>query len=236
MKVDEPSFYHTRITDWPEGERPREKLMNLGPSVLTDAELVAILLRTGSHRQTALDLAKLLLTRYGQLPDLSVMEYQEFFRIKGIGPAKAITLIAAFEIARRIASAARPRRVKFTGPEEVFQRFEPLLGHLKKEVFMILALNSANLLIREIKISEGILNSSLVHPREVFKQAILESAASIILIHNHPSGEVQPSQEDKAITRRLVESGRLLDIPVLDHIIIGQGCYFSFRDAGLISD
>ncbi|RMG66634.1 MAG: JAB domain-containing protein [Calditrichaeota bacterium] len=236
MKVDEPAFYHTRITDWPEGERPREKLMNLGPSALTDAELLAILIRTGSRRQTALDLAKLLLSRFGALPELSVMDHQEFFRLKGIGPAKAITLIAAFEIARRIASASRPQRIKITGPEDVFRRFEPLLAHLKKEVFMILVLNSANVLMREIKISEGILNSSLVHPREVFKQAILESAASIILMHNHPSGEVQPSQEDKAITRRLVESGRLLDIPVLDHLIIGQGRFFSFRDAGLIAD
>ena len=118
----------------------------------------------------------------------------------------------------------------------VFLRYEPLLSHLKKEQFTILILNSANVLLRDIRISEGTLNASLVHPREVFKEAILESAASIILVHNHPSGEAEPSQEDKHITRRLVEAGKLLDIPVLDHIIIGYRKYFSFREAGLISD
>ncbi|RMF56555.1 MAG: DNA repair protein RadC, partial [Calditrichaeota bacterium] len=164
------------------------------------------------------------------------MDYQEFFRLKGIGPAKAVTLIAAFEIARRIATLPSRTKIKISDPETVFRHYAPRLSHLKKEVFMILVLNSANILIRDVKISEGILNSSLVHPREVFRAAILESAASIILVHNHPSGEVQPSQEDRAITRRLVEAGKLMDIPVLDHIIIGDETFFSFREGGLIGE
>lgn len=236
MKVEEPEHYHTKITDWPEGDRPREKLMALGPERLSEAELLAILLRTGVKRQTAVDLARAILTRHGGLHDLSTMNYQEFFHLKGIGPVKAVTLIAAFEIARRIASLPITPKLKVTDPEVVFRRYEPRLSHLKKEIFIILILNSANNLIRDVQISEGILNSSLVHPREVFKSAILESAASIILLHNHPSGEAEPSQEDKNITRRLMEAGKLLDIPVLDHIIIGHRKYFSFREAGLIEE
>ncbi len=236
MKIEEPSFYHTKIPDWPEGDRPREKLMQLGPAHLSDSELLAILIRTGTPRQTAVDLAKTIVTRYGSLRELSSMDYKEFFRIKGIGPAKAVTLIAAFELGRRLASLPIAQKLKVTDPEVVYHRYEPLLSHLKKEQFMILILNSANTLLREVRISEGTLNASLVHPREVFKEAILESAASIILLHNHPSGEVEPSREDKAITRRLREAGTLLDIPVLDHIIIGYRTYFSFREAGLIED
>jgi len=236
MKIEEPSFYHTKITDWPEGERPREKLMQLGAEKLSDSELLAILIRTGGKSRTALDLAKTIITRYGDFQRLSTMNYQELLQTKGIGPAKAVTLSASFEIARRTASLPIQQKLKINEPEVVFKKFEPQMGHLKKEVFMVLILNSANVLLRDVRISEGILNSSLVHPREVFQPAILESAASIILLHNHPSGEVTPSQEDKNITYRLVEAGKLMDIPVLDHIIIGQKKYFSFKEEGLIAD
>lgn len=235
-KIEEPSFYHSRIKDWPEGERPREKLMQLGPEKLTDSELIAILLRTGRKQQTALDLAKTIIKHHGNFQELSTMNYQELFRIKGIGPAKAVTLSAAFEIARRTASLPLQQKLKIGEPEIIFKKYEPLLGHLKKEVFMILILNSANVLLKDYKISEGILNSSLVHPREVFQPAILESGASIILMHNHPSGEVMPSQEDKEITYRLIEAGKMMDIPVLDHIIIGHKKYFSFKEEGLIGE
>ncbi len=234
MKIEEPEFYHVTIPDWPAADRPREKLMQLGPERLSDSELLAILLRTGTLKKTAVDLAKALISRCGNLHELSEMPYQEFYRLKGIGEAKALTLIAAFEIARRIGSRPIKKKLKITDPDVVFQRYEALLSHLKKEVFLILILNNANLLVRDVQISEGTLNSSLVHPREVFKAAILESAAHVILLHNHPSGEVQPSLEDKKITQRLVEAGQLLNIPVLDHIIIGRGKYFSFREGGLI--
>lgn len=236
MKIEEPAFSHSKITDWPEGERPREKLMQFGPEKLSESELLAILIRTGSKKRTALDLAKTILSRFGNFQQLSSLNYQELFRLKGIGPAKAVTLSAAFEIARRTASLPIQKKLKISEPHLVFQKYHPLLGHLRKEVFMILILNSANMLLKDVQISEGILNSSLVHPREVFQPAILASGASIILIHNHPSGEVVPSLEDKNITRRLVDAGKMLDIPVLDHIIIGENKYFSFKEEGLIID
>ncbi len=236
MKIQEPAYYHTKIKDWPEGERPREKLMQLGPEHLSESELLAILLRTGSRTQTAVDLAKTIVARCGNLFELSTLNYRHICRIKGIGTVKAVTLAAAFEAGRRIASIPAQQKFKVSDPEVVFQRYGPMLQHLKKEVFMLLALNTANLLIRDIRISEGTLNASLVHPREVFKAAILESAASVILLHNHPSGEVQPSPEDRGITDRLTAAGKLLDIPVLDHIIIGAGKYFSFREAGMIEE
>jgi len=235
VKIEEPAFYKSRITDWPEEDRPREKLMKGGPERLTDAELLAILIRTGRRRQTALGLAKLLLNQFGALAGLSAADYRKIARVKGIGPAKAVTLAAAFELSRRLASLPLPQKLMISDPETVFRKYEPLLSHLRKEIFMILLLNSANILLREVRISEGILNSSLVHAREVFQPAILESAASIILLHNHPSGEVRPSAEDKNITLRLAKVGKLMDIPVLDHIIIGQKKFFSFRESGLMS-
>jgi len=234
MKIKDPSFYETRLSQWPQGELPGEKLRQLGVQFLSDVELLALLLRTGSKNRSALEIARVFLTRYGNLRELSALSSAEFSRLDGIGPVKAASLVATFEIARRINSLPVQIKLKITDPEVVFQRYEPLLSHLKKEIFLILILNSANSLIRDVQISEGILNSSLVHPREIFKSAILESAASIVLLHNHPSGEAEPSQEDKNITKRLTEVGKLMDIPVLDHIIIGHKKYFSFREGGLI--
>ncbi len=236
MKIEEPIFYRTSIKDWPEDERPREKLMALGPEYLTDSELLAILFRTGSRQATAVDLAKTVLNRYGDLHSLAQLDTRKFFKLKGIGPAKGITLAATFEIARRIATLPKAEKLKITSPEIIFKKFAPRLSVLKKEIFMVLLLNSANILMREYKISEGTLNASLVHPREVFQPAISDLAASIILLHNHPSGEVRPSMEDRNITHRIVEAGKLLDIPVLDHIIIGGDRYFSFKEEGLIPD
>lgn len=235
MEKEVSPHYTESIRNWPEGERPREKLMCLGAESLSNAELLAILIRTGTRQQSAVDLAKGILSRYGQLHDLSAMSSSELSRMYGFGPAKAVTLIAAFELGRRMAIAPRRDRLKITEPETVYKRYSPQLSHLKKERFLILVLNSANILMRDIQISEGILNASLVHPREVFKAAILETAASIILLHNHPSGEVKPSLEDESITQRMVEAGQLLNIPVLDHIIIGSRNFYSFREAGLIT-
>lgn len=224
-----------RISEWPMNERPREKLIEYGAGLLSTAELMAILLRTGSRTTTALDLARQLLSQHGDLQELATMDYQRIAQLKGIGPVKAVTLVAAWELGRRLASLPRKQHLKISDPEIIYLRYEPLLSHLKKEMFMILLLNSANHLIRDIRVSEGTLNASLVHPREVFKPAILASAASIILLHNHPSGEAQPSLDDRNITDKIVEAGHLLDIPVLDHIIIGQKSYYSFREAGLLT-
>ncbi|GAB4329987.1 MAG: DNA repair protein RadC [Calditrichia bacterium] len=234
MKVEDPTFYHVRITDWPEDERPREKLLSLGAGQLTDSELLAILIRTGRKKQTAVDIAKSLLNRFGSLHEVAALDVRKFASLKGIGPAKAVTLSAAFEIGRRLASLPREQKLKITSPDIVFRKYGHHLRVLKKEVFMVLLLNSANYLMREIKVSEGTLNASLVHPREVFQPAISDLAAAIILVHNHPSGETRPSGEDRQITRRLVEAGKLLDIPVLDHIIIGGNGFYSFKEDGLI--
>lgn len=236
MKIEEPTFYRSRIKDWPEDERPREKLLALGPEYLSNSELLAILFRTGSQRQTAVDLAKTLLQQYGDLHTLAEMDFRKFAQVKGLGSAKTLTLAACFEIARRLAALPQVSKLKITSPEVVFQKYGSHLGALKKEVFMVLLLNSANVLIREQRISEGTLNASLVHPREVFQPAISELAAAIILIHNHPSGEKQPSNEDRHITQRLVSVGKLLDIPVLDHIIIGREGYFSFKEEGELGE
>ena len=222
------------LREWPEAERPREKLLRFGSACLSEAELLAILIRTGNRDHSAMDLSHILLRQAGDLHQLAASDHQVLSRIKGIGPVKAITLSASFEIGRRLASSPLPERLKINEPEVVYKKYEPLLAHLRREIFSILILNSANILIRDVQISEGILNASLVHPREVFRAAILESAASIILLHNHPSGEVTPSREDHSITQRLVEAGRLLNIPVLDHIIIGRKKYFSFKEAGLL--
>ncbi|GAB4373517.1 MAG: DNA repair protein RadC [Calditrichia bacterium] len=236
MKIADPTFYRTRIKDWPADERPREKLMAIGPDQLSDSELIAILFRTGGKQHTAVDLAKTIISNYGGLHALAQIDFRKFFQIKGIGPAKAITLAAAFEIARRIAALPKDLKLKITCPEDVYRKYGPHLGALKKEVFMVLLLNSANILMRDYRVSEGTLNSSLVHPREVFQPAVSDLAASVILMHNHPSGEVNPSAEDRNITRRLVEVGKLMDIPVLDHIIIGSRGFFSFKEAGLIGN
>lgn len=203
------------------------RLFERGVELLSDEELLSLILGNQQSAQS-------LLTTYSDIHRLAIREEQEFYRVEGIGKQKAQALSAIFELSRRLASRPPTPKLKVTDPEVVFRYYEPLLAHLRKEIFLIMALNSANALIRHIKISEGILNSSLVHPREVFRSAILESAASIILIHNHPSGEAQPSSEDKQVTRRLIEVGRLMDIPVLDHIIIGQRQYFSFREGGLM--
>ena len=236
MKIEEPIFYKTRIKDWPENERPREKLLALGPEYLSNSELLAILFRTGGHQYTAVDMALTILNEYGDLHTLAEIDFRKFFKLKGIGPAKAITLAASFEIARRIASLPDKQKVKITSPDVVFQKFGPRLSSAKKEMFLVLLLNSANLLMQEYKVSQGTLNASLVHPREVFQPAITDLAASVILVHNHPSGETEPSAEDRNITGRMVEAGKLLDIPVLDHIIIGAEQYFSFKEEGLIGE
>ncbi|TVL98071.1 MAG: hypothetical protein CV087_21725 [Candidatus Brocadia sp. WS118] len=222
------------VNEWPAQDQPKQKLINHGPDKLTESELLSILLKTGNKAYNPVDLAKRILTQHFNLQELSRKSYQELLNIPGITESKAVTLLATFELARRILSVPVAQKIKVTDPEVVFRRYSPLLAHLNKEIFKILILNSANCLVRDVTVSEGILNSSLVHPREVFHQAILNAAASIILVHNHPSGEPEPSREDKNITTRLVQSGKIMDIPVLDHIIIGDGKYFSFREGGLI--
>lgn len=231
-RVFESATYHRSIKEWPEEDRPREKLARQGPSVLSEAELLAVLLRTGRKGVTALDLAKTLLSG-GTLRDLSRMAVSDYAEA-GLGPVSAATLVAAFELARRIPGSGGGERPYFRSPEDVSSRYLPRLRDLKHEEFWVLLLTSANQLIREVRVTSGTLNSSLVHPRECFSEAIKQKAAGVIFLHNHPSGNAEPSQEDLTITRQLVEAGKILGIPVHDHLILGGVDCTSLAERGIL--
>jgi DNA repair protein RadC len=231
--VRESVVYRTTIKDWPEGDRPREKLEHKGAGFLSEAELLAILIRTGNKGASALDLAKRLLSEGKTLRDVAQMTVQDFAEV-GIGKARATSIIAACELSRRFPSSMGKEKPVFHSPEDVAHIFVPKLRDLKHEEFWVLLLTSANSLIADKMITSGTLNSSLVHPRECFQDALTHSAASVIFVHNHPSGNAEPSQEDVAITKQLVESGKVLGIPVHDHIIVAGGTFTSFADRGLV--
>ena len=222
------------ITRWPKKERPRERLLQHGSQHLTEAELLGILLGKGAKERTAIDLGRELLDRYESLQKLFSRSPSELMVIKGIGSAKAAILSAAFELVRRIQSQGDSGKISFKRSSDVASHYLPLTRDLRKEVFKVLLLNRANRLIKEVSVSEGTLDASIVHPRDVFREALLEPAAGVILIHNHPSGNPAPSEEDLRITRQLVEAGRLLGIKVFDHIILAGGSYRSLADEGLI--
>jgi len=202
---------------------------------LTDAELIAILLRTGKKGKSVIQISQELIIQYGNIAVLSSKSLNILTDIPGIGKNKAATLMAAFELSRRIQIQSKwMSDQKITSPQDVADIFIPLLRDEVKEKFLIVCLNSANKIIRYEVISIGSLNSSVVHPREVFKAAIDNNSASIILIHNHPSGNPEPSNEDISITKKIVESGKIMDIPVFDHIIIAGNKYTSFVEKRLI--
>ena len=224
----------SKISQWPKRERPREKLLQHGPHYLTEAELLGILLGKGTRKKTAIDLGRELLERFGSLPKLFSRSPVELTSVKGIGSAKAALLSAAFELVRRIQSQGGRDQSVLKRSSDVASRYLPLMRDFRKEIFQVLLLTRANRLIREVRISEGTLDASIVHPREVFREAILESAAGVILIHNHPSGNPTPSEDDLKITKQLVEAGRLLGIRVYDHIILAGEDYRSLADEGLL--
>jgi len=228
------SVYHTRIKDWPSDERPREKLLRRGAHILSDAELLAILIRAGTGKETALDIAKNILSQERTLRRVSGKTAPELMRIEGIGEAKAVELLAAFEIGRRIQGAKEEEKIIVRTPEDVARFMIPRLRDLTHEAFFVLILDSKNGLKREERISTGTLNASLVHPREVYKIAIDYVAASIIVVHNHPSGNKEPSREDIDITRQLVEAGKVVGIPLHDHLIVAGDEYTSFAERGLL--
>lgn len=218
------------IPSWPELERPRERLIDQGAEVLSDAQLLAIMIRMGKKGQTAMDIAFRLLEHFNGLKGVAGATVVELCQIGGIGPSKAAQILGAIEIGKRVVSNKRSMKGKFLSSKEIYSYFFPEYSSLKVEIFKVVLLNTKNQLIHGVEISKGSLNQTIVHPREVFNKAIKNSAASLILIHNHPSGDPAPSQEDIALTQTLVKSGQLLGIPVLDHIIIGNGDYYSFAD------
>jgi len=223
------------VKELPFDDRPREKLLLRGSQYLSDAELVAILLRTGKKGKSVLEIARELINSDGNLAMLATKSVDSLQKISGIGKDKAATLAAAFEISRRILSQAKWfSNQKVTSPQEIADIFIPILRDDTKERFIVVCLNSSNKIIKHETISIGNLNSSIVHPREIFKVAIDCSSASIILIHNHPSGNPEPSNEDIRITKKVVESGKILDIPVFDHLIIAGDTFTSFVEKRLI--
>jgi len=224
-----------KVKDLPIDDRPREKLLLRGAQNLTDAELVAILLRTGTKGKSVITIAQDIITKEKNLAQLAAKTLSDFKKTSGIGNDKAATLLAAFEISRRILSQAKWfSQKKITSPADVAEIFIPLLRDEVKEQFVVVCLSSANKIIKYEKISVGNLNSSVVHAREIFKAAIENNSASIILIHNHPSENPEPSNEDISITRKIVEAGKIMDIPVYDHIIIAGNNYTSFVERRLI--
>jgi DNA repair protein RadC len=226
------------INKWPLGERPREKLLSLGADRLSTCELLAILLQTGQGSRgstfSAVDLAQEILIKYGDLKGLAGTIPAELMDLKGIGKAKASKLAAALELGKRSNAEANGPSSSFKCSEEVASYYTPLLRDLKKEQFRLILLDMKNRMIKEELISQGSLNSSVVHPREVINPAIRNSAASVIFIHNHPSGDPEPSLDDIQITQRLCKSFKIVGINVLDHIIIGYRDYFSFKQKQML--
>jgi DNA repair protein RadC len=224
------------IRDWPVADRPREKLLDKGADTLTDTELLAIILRTGnaSTGESAIDHARQLLSRFGGFKGIDEAGANELSSVKGIGPAKIAQIKACLEIARRLGNHRWQAGQALRSSEDVFRHFRDSLEKEKREMFYVVLLNNKNKKIRDVKISEGSLTASLVHPREVYNPVIRESAAAVIFVHNHPSGDPAPSQEDIEITRRLKEVGDVMGVRVLDHVVVGYDRYFSFSDKGLL--
>lgn len=217
-----------KIKDLPEQNRPRERFIKYGPEALSDSELFAIILRTGSPNENVVDMSNRLIKEYGlnNLFDCSLKELQ---KIKGIGPSKAMQLLAMAELGKRYSQSKNPVN-KISCAQDVFDLVHERLKDKMQEHFYVLILNNKNNIVSEKLITKGILDASIIHPREIFKEAIRHSASKVILVHNHPSGDLTPSKEDLDITKKLEEAGQMVDIKVLDHIIIGNGNYWSYKN------
>jgi len=226
---------HLSIKSWAEEDRPREKLLLKGKHTLTDAELIAILIGTGNTGETAVDLARKILSGNSNdlnlLGRMNVMELQKF---KGIGEAKAVAIVAALELGRRRKEMKEPEQKKVTSSREAVDLMQPLLGELLHEEFWVIFLNRANVIINKQQISKGGMSGTVADPRMIYKAALDQKAVSIILCHNHPSGNNQPSAADIQLTKNITEAGKVLEITVLDHIIVTQHGFYSFADEGLI--
>jgi len=222
-----------RIQDIPEEERPRERLIRNGPESLSNAELLGIILRTGSKEENVVNLCSRILSEYS-IKQLSLANVSRLMQVHGVGKAKAAQIAAVFELARRLETFVEEPKRKICSPKDVYALMYPKMREQKKEKFITLYLDTKNQILKEEVVSIGSLNASIVHPREVFKSALMESSASVIMVHNHPSGDPSPSREDIMVTEKMVEGGKLLGIDVLDHIIIGDGRYVSLKDEGFV--
>ncbi len=217
-----------------EHDRPREKLARLGAAALGDNELVAIVLGQGQRRASALDLANHALTAIGGVAGLARVGRDELMRLAGIGPARAAQVLAAVELGRRTVANAARTRAQMTSPRAVAEFLLPQYGNRRVEQFGVLLLDTKHRVLRSTVLSIGTLDASIVHPREVFREAVAGGAAAIVLFHNHPSGDPEPSSEDTRLTERLTAAGVLMGINVLDHVILGDARYFSYREKGTL--
>ena len=222
------------IRDVPKSERPRERMVKEGPKALSNQEIIAILLGSGTRFESVLQLSARVLQHFDGLRLLKEATVKELMEIRGIGEAKAVQIIAAIELGRRIQQFTREERYTIRSPEDVANYVMEEMRHLQQEHFVCLYLNTKNHVLHKKTIFIGSLNSSIVHPREVFKEALRYSAASIICLHNHPSGDATPSQEDIEVTKRLDHCGKMLGIDVLDHIIIGDNRFCSLKEKGYL--
>jgi len=222
------------VRELPPDERPRERLKKLGAEALTTSELIAILFRTGSRKSGAQDVAQRLMAQFGDLERLARASIEELCSVEGVGTVKALEIKAALELGKRLAAYTGDERPSVRSPEEASALFMSQFKGLDKEHFRAVLLNTKNHVLKTVEISVGSLDASLVHPRECFRPAVAASAASIILMHNHPSGDPEPSADDINITKRLKETGKVLGIEVLDHIIFGAGKYVSLKEKGLL--
>lgn len=225
---------HQSIKQWPEGERPRERLLKFGAHNLSDSQLLAIIIRTGGGGRSALDLAMEMLKTFGNLNKIEHASLREFACFKGMGKAKVAQIKAALELGRRLLEEHHEKGPVFSTGHDVYAYYYRHFKSLKKEVFRCAMLDAKNRFFKDCRISEGTLTNSLIHPREAFRDAIKEAAASVIFIHNHPSGDTSPSREDILMTERLVKAGEIIGIKVLDHVIIGDDRYTSMFDKGYI--
>jgi DNA repair protein RadC len=223
-----------RLREIPAEERPRERMQVQGPAALSHAELLAILLRTGTRDESSVHLAQRILNECGSLSRLAERSWDELTHIRGIGPAKALQLQASIELGRRVARSRLPDTVKIGSPQDAANLLMEEMRHLREEHFVCLFLNTKNHVIGRQTLSIGSLNASIVHPREVFRAAIRRSSASILCAHNHPSGDPTPSPEDIQLTRRLKEAGELIGIELLDHLVIGDNRYISLKEKGCL--
>jgi DNA repair protein RadC len=227
--------YGRKIPEWPEDERPRERLMRYGADALSDAELLAIILRTGNGRATALDLAREILNTYPGLRRLDSQPIQHLMALKGIGAAKACQIKAALELSKRLVQEKWKKTDRIQCSDDAFHYVHLRMRDLPREVFRVLFLTNRHDIIEDLELFRGSLTESVVSSREIILQAVRTNAAAVILVHNHPSGEASPSPEDRQITSKIVQACRFVDIQVLDHIIVGKDHFFSFADQGLLA-
>ena len=226
--------YHTRISELPTSERPRERLKQSGAASFSNSELLAIILRTGTHAENVLGLANRLIVKFGGLPGLSRASFNELCNEHGVGQAKAAQIKAAMELGRRSASAQTEEKTVIRSPQDAANLVMSDMGALKQEHLRVMLLNSKNHLLSIHEVYKGNVNASTIRTSELFRSAVRENCPAVIVIHNHPSGEPEPSNDDIIATEHMVKGGKALDIEVLDHIIIGDHKYVSLKERGII--